>query len=69
MIMLLERILTREAIIATAVAGAILATAAGFRAVRERLGDGASLALSRTGYALTGVSMLLMIAAGFLSGR
>ena len=69
MIMLLERLLTREAIIATAVAGGVLVTAASFRAVREKLGDGAILKLSRTGYALTGVSMLLMIAAGFVSGR
>lgn len=59
----------RETIVAVAICGAALATAASFRAVRARVGAGASSALVKTGYALTGVSMLLMIVAGFLSGR
>ena len=59
----------RETIIATAIVGAVLATAPSLRPVRARVGAGASVALVWTGYALTGASMLLMIVAGFLSGR
>lgn len=59
----------RETIIAVAIAGAALATAASFRGVRAKVGAGTSAMLVKTGYALTGVSMLLMIVAGFLSGR
>ena len=66
---ILAVLIARETIIAVAIVGAALATAASFRGVRARVGDGASSALVITGYALTGVSMLLMIVAGFLSGR
>ena len=66
---LLTFLLQREVIIATAITGAALATAASFSAVRVRTGPVTASALVRTGYALTGVSMLLMIVAGFMSGR
>lgn len=59
----------RETIIATAIVGAVLATAPSLRPVRARVGAGASVTLTLTGYALTGASMLLMIVAGFMSGR
>lgn len=66
---ILSILLARETIVAAAIAGAVLATAASFGAVRRRVGAGASSTLVKTGYALTGVSMLLLIVAGFLSGR
>ncbi|RXF75551.1 hypothetical protein [Hansschlegelia zhihuaiae] len=66
---LLGVLIARETIIATAVVGAALATAASLRSVRARAGPAAAGALVKAGYALTGVSMLLMIVAGFLSGR
>lgn len=59
----------REAIVAAAILGALLATVASFSAVRARTGPAAASVLVKAGYALTGVSMLLMIVAGFLSGR
>lgn len=59
----------RETIVATAIVGAGLATAASFRAVRARTGPAAASVLVKAGYGLTGLSMVLMIAAGFLSGR
>jgi len=62
-------LLSREAIIVSAILGAALVTLAGIRAVRDRLGDGASSGLVKAGYALTGLSIALMITAGFLSGR
>lgn len=62
-------LLEREAIIATALLGALLATAASLPIARSRLGVASSGRVAVAGYALTGVSMLLMIAAGFLSGR
>lgn len=62
-------LLEREAIIAAAILGALLVTAASLRGVRERAGPVTASRLVKAGYALTGVSMLLMIVAGFLSGR
>ena len=62
-------LLARETIIAVAIIGAGLAAAASFRGVRGRVGPDASAVIVKAGYALTGVSMLLMIVAGFLSGR
>ncbi|MFJ5486260.1 hypothetical protein ACIKTA_00810 [Hansschlegelia beijingensis] len=56
---------SREAIIAVAICGALLCVVGSFRAGR----NGPAGVLVKTGYALTGVSMLLMIVAGFMSGR
>jgi len=58
-------LLTREAIITAAICGALLSAAGSFRAGRTGPGG----VLVKTGYALTGVSMLLMIITGFVSGR
>lgn len=67
--MTLAALLSREAIVVTAIAGAALATLTGLGPVRARIGDRASSGLVAVGYALTGVSIALMITAGFLSGR
>jgi hypothetical protein len=62
-------LIARETIVATALLGAALAVAASLRAVRARTGPATAAVLVKAGYGLTGVSMLLMIVAGFLSGR
>jgi hypothetical protein len=62
-------LLQREAIIATAIVGAVLATLGSLRTERGRIGPVRSSALVKAGYGITAVSMLLMIVAGFLSGR
>jgi hypothetical protein len=65
----IDLLVTRETIVATAIAGALLATAGSLRTAHGRIGPIPSTALTKAGYALTGASVLLLIVAGFLSGR
>ena len=62
-------LLEREAIVATALGGAALSVAGSLRVGRHMMGPSAAANLVRAGYGLTGLSMLLLIVAGFLSGR
>ena len=62
-------LLERQTIVGTAIVGALLAVAGGLRWSRDAVGPGAATGLVRLGYAATGLSIVLMIVAGFVSGR
>lgn len=62
-------LLEREAIVVTAVCGALLATAGSLRWSQDLIGPAAAGGLVKLGYAATGLSILLLIVAGFVSGR
>jgi hypothetical protein len=60
-------LLNREVVIALAVLGALMVTAASLLA--GRLGPRRTLWLSRSGYAVTGVSVLIFIIVGLMGPR
>ena len=61
----MDWLLTREAVIALAVLGAIASTAASVLQVRGRIGAARARQLNLAGYALMGVSMALFVFIGF----
>ena len=61
----MDWLLTREAVIALAVLGAIASTAASLLQVNKRIGAARASRLNLLGYAFMGASMALFIAAGF----
>ena len=61
----MDWLLTREAVIALAVLGAIVSTAASVLQVRGRIGAARARQLNLAGYALMGVSMALFVFIGF----
>jgi len=60
----MEVLLTRPAVVALAVLGALLAAAASLLQVRGAIGEKSARALNYVGYGCMGVSMLLFIFAG-----
>ena len=60
----MEVLLERGVVIALAVAGAILSTAASLLQARGKLGASGARRLNYAGYAFMGVSMLLFVLAG-----
>ena len=61
----MDWILTREAVIALAVLGAVFSTAASFLQVRGIISAPRAKQLNLAGYACMGLSMLLFIVAGY----
>lgn len=67
---LLAALAQRQVIVGLAILGALMVMASGLIGGRDRdLSARRAAALSRAGYALTFVSIVLFIVAGFLSGR
>jgi hypothetical protein len=63
----MDALLTREAVVALAVLGALASTAASILQASKRIGAGRASQLNWLGYAFMGVSMALFIVAGFRS--
>ena len=61
----MDWLLTREAVIALAVLGAIASTAASVLQVRGRIGAARARQLNAAGYVLMAISMALFITIGF----
>jgi uncharacterized protein with PQ loop repeat len=64
---LIELLLSKPLIVALAVLGALLSSAASFAQVRRAVSDKTARAFNLAGYAAMGVSILLFILAGLLS--
>jgi hypothetical protein len=62
----MELLLTKPVVVALAILGALLSTAASFLQVRGYLGEKAGKALNWAGYGVMGASMLLFVLAGLL---
>jgi len=63
----MDALLTREAVVALAVLGALASTAASILQASKRIGASRASQLNWLGYAFMGVSMALFIVAGFRS--
>ncbi len=63
---MIELLLSRPVIVALALLGAVLSTAASFAQVRRAVTDRTARVLNLAGYAAMGVSILLFIVAGVL---
>ena len=61
----MDWLLTREAVIAFAVLGAVLSTGASILQVRKILAERNAQLMSYAGYGAMGISMLLFIIAGY----
>ena len=61
----MDLLLTREAVIALAVLGAVFSTAASILQVRGTIGAARARQLNVAGYVFMGVSMLLFIVVGY----
>jgi hypothetical protein len=61
----MDFLLQRGVVIALAVAGAVLSTAASLLRARGRLGEAGARRLNYAGYAFMGLSIALFVAAGF----
>jgi len=61
----MDFLVQRGVVIALAVAGAVLSTAASALRARGRLGERGARGLNYAGYAFMGISMVLFILAGF----
>ena len=62
----MEVLLTKPVVVALAIVGATLATAASFLQRRGKIGERAGRLLNYAGYAVMGASMLLFALAGLL---
>jgi hypothetical protein len=62
----MELLLSRPVVVALAVLGAVLASAASFLRIRDYVGEKVARALNWAGYAFMGTSMLLFALAGLL---
>ena len=65
----MELLLQRGVVIALAVAGAVLSTAASVLRARGRLGERGARGLNYAGYACMGLSIALFVLAGFRGPR
>ena len=63
---MLDPLLTRPVVVALAVLGAVLSTAASILQVRRLISERAARLINYAGYAAMGVSMLLFALAGLL---
>jgi hypothetical protein len=66
---MLEALLTRPVVVAFAVLGALLSTAASVLQVKRIIGERGARALNYAGYAAMGISMLLFALAGLLGAK